>query len=118
MSATMTQDVYATKLVSHLNTLHVPFLETESGVEIRLLKRWFTEEGAQIALGMKGKPETVAPGIADRLGTPPEALSPILERMSKKGLIFRIFKGEHRFYNIIPLVISGVDAYLEAINFI
>ena len=51
---------------------------------------------------MKGYPEVVS-AIAQRLGKEPEALAPILADMSKKGLIFRVSKGDTRFYNIVPL---------------
>ena len=97
----MTDNIY-TRLAKHLDTLHIPFPATESGVEIRILKRWFTKEEAEIALAMNGYPELVS-AIAERLGKASEALAPILEDMSKKGLIFRISKGDNRLYNIVPL---------------
>lgn len=97
----MTENIYE-RLAKHLDTLPVPFPATESGVEIRILKRWFSPETAEIALAMNGYPESVSV-IAKRLGREPEALAPILEEMSKKGLIFRISKGDNRLYNIVPL---------------
>jgi Na+-translocating ferredoxin:NAD+ oxidoreductase subunit B len=97
----MKEDVYK-RLAKHLDRLPIPFPATESGVEIRILKRWFTPEEAEIALAMRGYPEPVS-AIAKRLGKEPAALAPVLEDMSKKGLIFRISKGDNRRYNIVPL---------------
>ncbi len=95
------EEVYA-RLAKHLDRLPIPYPETESGIEREILARWFTPDEARIALAMTGLPETV-PAIAGRLGTKAEALAPILEDMSKRGLIFRIAKGEKRFYNLVPL---------------
>lgn len=97
----MSDDVHA-RLAKHLDTLPIPFPATESGVEIKILKRWFTAEEAGIALSMKGYPEP-AENIAARAAMDADALSPKLDAMAKKGLIFRIAKGEKRFYNLVPL---------------
>jgi len=97
----MSENIYK-QLAEHLDRLPIPFPATDSGVELRILKRWFTPEEAEIALSMNGYPEAV-PVIAERLGKKPDAMQPILADMSKKGLIFRISKGEKQFYNIVPL---------------
>ncbi|MGD0276682.1 MAG: 4Fe-4S binding protein [Syntrophales bacterium] len=90
------------RLAKHLDKLPIPYPATESGLEVKILERWFTEREAEIALAMNGFPETVAT-IAERLNTDPEVLAPVLESMSRKGAIFRIAKGEKRFYNLVPL---------------
>jgi Na+-translocating ferredoxin:NAD+ oxidoreductase subunit B len=95
------EDVYA-KLARHLDRLPIPYPETESGIEREILARWFSPREAEIALAMTGLPEAV-PAIAARLGMEAEALAPVLEDMSKRGLIFRISKGEKRLYNLVPL---------------
>ncbi|PKN33412.1 MAG: 4Fe-4S ferredoxin [Deltaproteobacteria bacterium HGW-Deltaproteobacteria-19] len=95
------EEVYA-KLAKHLDRLPIPYPETESGIEREILARWFSPREAEIALAMTGLPEAV-PAIAARLGTEAEPLAPVLEDMSKRGLIFRIAKGEKRFYNLVPL---------------
>ena len=46
-------------LQRHLDYMPVPFPETESGVEIRLLKRLFTEKEAALALCLNAIPEPV-----------------------------------------------------------
>ena len=94
-------DVFA-ELAAHLDRLPIAFPRTESGVELRILKRLFTEEEAGIAMKMSGLPEE-ASVIAERLDTDPERLAPALERMFHKGLIFRLLKGDRRLYNIVPM---------------
>lgn len=87
-------------LARHLDKLPAGFPPTDSGVELRILKRLFTEEEARIALGLAMMPEPVA-AIAGRLGMDEAALAPVLKEMSKKGLIYRTGKG-------------GVNSYMAA----
>jgi NAD-dependent dihydropyrimidine dehydrogenase PreA subunit len=94
-------EVYA-RLAKHLDRLPIPFPETESGIEREILARWFSPREAQIALAMTGLPEAI-PAIAARLEMESEDLAPVLEDMAKRGLIFRIAKGEKRFFNLVPL---------------
>lgn len=95
------EEVYA-RLAKHLDKLPIPYPATESGIEQQILARWFSLREAEIALAMTGLPETVS-AIAARLETEEAVLAPVLQDMSKRGLIFRIAKGEKSFYNIVPL---------------
>ncbi|MCK7510975.1 MAG: hypothetical protein MZV70_47480 [Desulfobacterales bacterium] len=52
-------DVYR-KLREEINKMPIPFSETASGVELRLLKHLFTPEEAQIALNLNILPETIS----------------------------------------------------------
>ncbi len=110
----MTDNIHA-RLAKHLDTLHIPFPATESGVEIRILQRWFTKEEADIALAMNGYPESVA-AIAQRIGKEAAVLAHILEGMSKKGLIFRVAKGDTRLYNIVPLAEGMWEWHLNTVD--
>ena len=83
----MTQDIYES-LAVHLDGLPGGFPRTESGVEMRILKRLFTEDEAALACRLRAMPEPVE-RIAKRTGLPPEELSDKLYRMSIKGLVFR-----------------------------
>jgi Pyruvate/2-oxoacid:ferredoxin oxidoreductase delta subunit len=64
---------------------------------------------------MRGRPET-ASAIASRIEMTPETLSPILEKMSKKGLIFRSSKGAHRRYHLVPLAEGMWEFHLNSID--
>jgi electron transport complex protein RnfB len=76
-------DVYQ-RLARHLDRLPAGFPATASGVELRILKRLFTEDEAEIALGLTMMPEPAA-AIAQRLGREGAELAPMLDRMSRKG---------------------------------
>jgi electron transport complex protein RnfB len=84
----MTQDVYK-KLAQHLDDLPGGFPSTESGVELRILRRLFTPEEAWMALQLTFVPEEPV-HIARRLRLPEEETGRRLEDMAKKGLIYRI----------------------------
>jgi Na+-translocating ferredoxin:NAD+ oxidoreductase subunit B len=105
-------DLYA-RLAKHLDRLPVGFPATESGVERRILQRWFTEEEARVALVMTGLPEPVTV-IAARLGMTPPTLAPLLESMSRKGTVFRVVKGDMRLYNIVPMAEGMWEFHLHS----
>ncbi len=81
-------DVYS-RLREHLDSLPAGFPATESGVELRILKRLFTPEEASLAVqvGMKLEP---ASAIAGRAGLSEEEAAARLAQLSRKGLIFSI----------------------------
>ncbi|MFC1532545.1 4Fe-4S dicluster-binding protein [Thermodesulfobacteriota bacterium] len=97
-------DVYK-ELALHLDNLPAGFPATESGVEIRILKRFFSPREAEIATGLKMSPETSA-AIARRLGVQENEVAPILESMSKKGLIFRSTRKGETYYMAAQFVIG------------
>jgi len=75
------------KLREFLHTLSTGYPETETGVEIKILKKLFTPEHAQVSLQLTQKPEPVS-AIAQRLNMEESQAAKILEAMTKKGLIF------------------------------
>lgn len=97
-------DVYQ-RLAQHLDNLPAGFPPTESGVELRILKRLFTPEQAAIALTMTMRPEPVE-AIADRMQMETSELGPMLEKMSREGLIFRAEKNDRRLYMAAQFVIG------------
>ncbi|MBA7534858.1 hypothetical protein ES705_27108 [subsurface metagenome] len=50
-------DIVYRKLQKYLDSLPIDYLETESGVEIRILKSFFTPQEAEIALKLKLIPQ-------------------------------------------------------------
>lgn len=93
------------KLAKHLDSLPEGYPSTESGVEIRILKRLFTPEEAEIATGLTMMVEPVS-SIADRLGKDASTLGPILESMSRKGLIFRASKNGRSLFMAAQFVVG------------
>jgi len=107
-------DVYE-KLAKHLDNLPTSYPSTESGVELRILKRLFTAEEAEIAMTLTMMPETVA-GIAKRTGKDAAALADILAEMSQKGLIFRISKGDKTLYSASQFVIGIWEYHVNSLD--
>jgi ferredoxin len=97
-------DVYR-RLSRHLDHLPAGFPPTDSGVELRILKRLFTPHEAETALGLTMMPEPVD-AIADRLKADPANLAETLAAMSRKGLIFRMAKNGTTLYMAAQFVIG------------
>ena len=81
----MATDIYE-KLAKHLENLPAGFPRTESGVEMRILRRIFTPEDAEFAMHLTLIPEEPRV-VARRAKIPVEAAARRLEEMEKKGLI-------------------------------
>src|SRR4030042_3414562 len=77
------------KLAKHLDDMPGGFPSTESGVELRILRRLFTREEAALALSLTLLPEEPA-HVGRRIHLPEEETARRLEEMAKKGLIYRI----------------------------
>ncbi len=105
-------DVVFRQLQEHLDALPVPFPRTESGVEIRLLKRLFTPEEAQIATMLKFSWwSTLEPldKIAERLaglGYSKGELEAKLDGMVKKGTIMARREGATKMYGNAQLIVG------------
>jgi electron transport complex protein RnfB len=107
------------RLQRHLDDLPVGFPATESGVEIRILKRLFTPEEAELALALSAVPETVEK-IRERLpGRTPDELELVLDRMAAKGAIFggpSLVRDGRRRYSRAPLVIGMYEAQVDRLT--
>jgi len=84
----MATDIYE-KLAKHLDNLPGGFPRTESGVEMRILRRLFTPEDAEFAMHLTLIPEEPRV-IARRAKIPVEEAARRLEGMEKKGLTISI----------------------------
>jgi electron transport complex protein RnfB len=111
-------DVYR-RLQERLDELPVGYPATESGVELRILRRLFSPEEAEVALGLSAVPET-AEKIQHRLtGRTAEELERVLDRMVEKGSIFggRMFaRGGKKRYSRAPLVIGMYEAQVDRLT--
>lgn len=103
------------QLAHHLDQLPAGFPPTESGVERRILKKLFSAEEAEIALGLTMMPEP-APSIAARLGRDVTNLAAILEDMSRKGLIYRSSKGGEQHFMAAQFVIGIWEYHLNNLD--
>jgi len=82
----MAADIYE-RLAQHLDSLPAGYPRTDSGVEIRILRRLFTPEDAELALhlALLSEPARV---IAHRAKIPVEEATRRLQEMERKGLVY------------------------------
>ena len=101
----MADDIY-TQLREQLDQYGVGFPSTPSGVEMKILRKLFTEEEAHMFLHLSLMGET-ADAIADRLKRDRVETAALLESMADKGLLFRLRKKDDTvLYAAIPFVIG------------
>jgi Pyruvate/2-oxoacid:ferredoxin oxidoreductase delta subunit len=91
------------------------FPETESGVEIEILKRLFTEEEAGLAVQLSPFLEEIDQ-IAERLGVEVERLTEALEEMVRKGLVFRVRRRGVASYRAAPFMIGLYEYSIKRID--
>ena len=107
-------DVYK-ELARKLDALPQGYPDTESGIELRILRKIFSPEEAEMALKIKPIPETVET-IAQRLGKPVPEMEAILDDMVGKGQIgsFKLFG--QQAYMFFPFVIGVYEFQLERMD--
>jgi len=88
-------DVYE-RLAKHLDNLPASYPATDSGVELRILKRFFTPEEAEAAMALTMFPES-ADSIAKKLDKNESDIEKLFYSMSKKGLIGRLGKEQNKY---------------------
>ena len=110
----MAADVY-TRLREQLDEYSVGFPITDSGVEIKILKKLFTEEEGEMFLNMSLVPEAPE-AVAERLGRDLKEVAALLERMTGKGLLFRMRKEDSSLYSAIPFVVGIYEFQLKSMD--
>ncbi len=110
----MSDEAYL-NLRKFLDQFPLGFPETPSKVEIKILKRLFTEEEARTAIFLTPTPETIIQ-IARRNKLNEKELEKKLEPMSKKGLIFRIRREGKTLYNSAPFMIGIYEYSVKKID--
>jgi len=108
------QDVYE-ELERRLDDLATGFPATESRIEMKILKRLFTEEEAHIFLQVSPFLEPLD-AIAPRLNRSTEETAEILEQMAKKGLLFRQRKDDLMRYAAVPYVVGFFEYQVNNID--
>jgi Na+-translocating ferredoxin:NAD+ oxidoreductase RNF subunit RnfB len=108
------EDVY-TRLAKKLDELPNGYPATESGVEMKILKKIFAPEEAEMALQMRPMPETVE-AVAERLGKSIDEMQAILDDMTEKGQIgsFKMFG--QQMYMLFPFVIGMYEFQLNRMD--
>jgi len=96
----MNDDVYR-RLAKVLDTLPNGFPASDSGIEIKLLKKIFDPDQAELFCDLKLTFET-AEQIAARTGRPLEGLEEKLTGMWKRGQLFGIKFGGMKMFKMVP----------------
>ncbi|HHS14150.1 MAG TPA: 4Fe-4S dicluster domain-containing protein [bacterium] len=93
------------KLAEYLDSIPNGFPATESGVELKILEKLFSEEEAALACHLRLKAEPAA-DIAQRAGMEEREASRLLKGMVKKGLI-DLERGKGGFhYKLLPFIVG------------
>lgn len=108
------ENVYE-KLRKRLDDLGTGYPETESRVEIRILKKLFTEDEAELFLKLSPLLESPQ-DVAKKLGLDPSETAERMEIMAKKGLIFRHKKENQSRYCAVPYVVGIYEFQLGTVD--
>jgi Na+-translocating ferredoxin:NAD+ oxidoreductase subunit B len=100
----MGNDIYE-RLRGFLDTLPTGFPTTPTGVELRILKKLFTPEEAELTMNLRSEPEGLSQ-IASRMGREESELASKIENMAQKGLIFRVRQGDQVLYQAYQFMIG------------
>ncbi len=103
----MTAKVYF-DLREQLDQYSVGFPATESGVEMKILEKLFSEDEAALYLQLSMMPEPAA-SIAQRTGGELDSTAALLQRMVDRGLIYRHKSKETFKYAAVPFVIGSYE---------
>lgn len=110
----MSENIFR-QLQEQLDQYSIGFPATESGVEIRILKKLFTEEEAEMYLYMSMMLET-PDSVAGRLKQDPLQVAERLDEMAEKGLLFRVRKGAETKYGAAPFVVGIYEFQLKTMD--
>ncbi len=108
------EDVYR-RLASRLDQFPHGFPATESGVELKILRKIFSPEEAEMALKIRPLPET-AEQIAERFGKPLEEMQSILDTMVQKGHIGTTKMAGRQVYMLFPFVLGIYEFQLNRLD--
>jgi Na+-translocating ferredoxin:NAD+ oxidoreductase subunit B len=103
------------RLAKVLDTLPSGFPATKSGIEIKILKRIFTTEEADLFCDLKLTPET-AEQIAKRTGRPFEGLEERLTSMRQRGEIQGFKFGGVQMFKMMPWVVGIYEFQLNRMD--
>ncbi len=110
----MVDDVYI-RLREFLDNLPGGYPTTDSGVEIKILKKLFTRDEAEMAMRLNLIPEP-AVTIAERCGMEEKEAAERLESMARQGLIYRARVRDEALYMPIQFVVGIYEFHLNSID--
>jgi Na+-translocating ferredoxin:NAD+ oxidoreductase subunit B len=108
-------DAIYRKLATILDSLPNGFPPTPDGLEIRLLKKIFTPDEAELFCDLKLGPETVEQ-IAQRTGRPLEGLEEKLTSMCKRGEVMGVDLGGIKLFAMLPWVVGIYEFQINRLD--
>lgn len=100
-------DIYE-QLRERLDTLSTGFPATETRIEMKVLRRLFSEKDASLFLALSPMLESPS-DIAKRLGRDENAMTAQLEDMAARGLLFRLRRHGSVKYGALPFIIGIME---------
>ena len=110
----MAEDVYA-RLRRFLDDMPGGYPATDSGAEIKILKKLYTPEQAELTLKLKNEPETVA-DIVQRVGMNESDAANMLEEMAQNGVIYRVKKDGKPMYQAFQFLVGIYEFQLKNLD--
>ena len=107
-------DIYE-RLRDRLEMMATGYPATVSGVEIKILRQLFSDEDADLFLKLEAGPET-AQRVSLRLEADVADMAARLERMARKGLIFRVRQDDTICYFPVPFIVGIYEFQLNNLN--
>ncbi len=108
-------DVIYQQLQEHLDRLPAGYPATGTGAEIKILKKFFTPQQAEIALAFKGIPEK-ASAIAERLTMDSLEAEKEIEKMAREGSLFRIMTPDGPVYMLPNFIMGMYEWHVKSID--
>lgn len=103
------------RLRQRLDDLGPGFPATESGIEIKILKRLFTEKEAELFPKLSPLLEA-SEEAANRLGLDVKETAALMEQMARRGLLFRQRKDGEPRYAAVPFVVGIFEFQLNRLD--
>ena len=110
----MNTDVYE-GLSKALDLLPGGYPSTKSKVELKILKKVFSPEEAQVASSMTGNNESIG-AIAQRAGSPEDQVKETLKAMYRRGIIWGSRGDGELEFRLAPFVVGFYEAQWETID--
>jgi Na+-translocating ferredoxin:NAD+ oxidoreductase subunit B len=108
------EDIYE-KVRERLDGMGTGYPKTENGSELRILRKLFNEEEAELFLHLSPLLEAPAQ-VAQRLARDPQKIAELMEQMAGRGLIFRQRKGDLVRYAAVPFVVGIFEFQLNRLD--
>jgi len=107
-------DLYE-KLRQRLDDMGTGYPATQNGIELKILKKLFAEADVEMFLMLTPMLETPQ-SVAERLNLPEKETTTHLEKMAKRGLLFRQKKNDIVRYAAIPFVVGVFGFQLNTVD--